>query len=99
MVEQQAGVSAQRQSARQKLAKLTPGQFEELSTDVFDEMNRRLANREDGTSSPSLPMTGVGIQTLGSSLLATRRSLSSETQPGTPETGHTQRNPVQRSCQ
>jgi hypothetical protein len=50
-VEQSAGVSVQRQSARQKLAKLTPGQFEELSTDVFDEMNRRLANREDGTLS------------------------------------------------
>lgn len=50
-VEQQ-GVSSQRQSAREKLTKLFPHQFEELSTDVYDEMMRR----QSGDEVPFLPL-------------------------------------------
>eukprot|EP00158_Paraphelidium_tribonemae_P004503 Partr_v1_DN26791_c0_g1_i1_m8372 putative cell polarity protein len=41
---EQNGVSTARQSARDKLTKLYAHQFEELSTDVFDEMNRRISD-------------------------------------------------------
>ena len=37
-------LSSQRASAREKLMKLTKTQFAELSTDVYDEMNRRAVN-------------------------------------------------------
>lgn len=40
--------SVQRASARDKLTRLSVQQFNELSTDVFDEMNRRLTGASDG---------------------------------------------------
>ncbi|KAI8822407.1 uncharacterized protein EV422DRAFT_523906 [Fimicolochytrium jonesii] len=45
--------SNQRTSAREKLLRLTKQQFSELSTDVFDEMNRRLLDSKDV---PFLPL-------------------------------------------
>jgi uncharacterized coiled-coil DUF342 family protein len=47
--EQTDGISLQRQSARDKLVRLTQQQFQELSTDVYDELTRRLLN------SPTVP--------------------------------------------
>lgn len=43
-----------RSTARQKLTRLTRQQFQELSTDVYDELMRRKNNTSDneGTSSP-----------------------------------------------
>lgn len=40
--------SNQRTSAREKLTRLTKQQFAELSTDVFDEMNRRQLDSKEG---------------------------------------------------
>ncbi|WVQ80325.1 hypothetical protein IAT38_002430 [Cryptococcus sp. DSM 104549] len=47
-----------RASAREKLTRLTKLQFQELSTDVYDELMRRLAvdNGDDGNSAPFLPV-------------------------------------------
>ncbi|KAJ3290305.1 component of the polarisome [Borealophlyctis nickersoniae] len=45
--------SNQRSSAREKLTRLTKQQFTELSTDVFDEMNRRQLNSQEA---PFLPV-------------------------------------------
>ncbi|KAJ3044724.1 component of the polarisome [Rhizophlyctis rosea] len=47
------GPSNQRSSAREKLTRLTKQQFTELSTDVFDEMNRRQLDSRDA---PFLPV-------------------------------------------
>lgn len=46
--EQNFGISPQRQSARDKLVRLTQQQFQELSTDVYDELTRRLLNSPSG---------------------------------------------------
>ncbi|KAI9021923.1 hypothetical protein DFJ74DRAFT_756687 [Hyaloraphidium curvatum] len=48
-----ASTSPQRQSAREKLTRLTKQQFQELSTDVFDEMKRR---QLDAAEVPFLPV-------------------------------------------
>lgn len=48
-----SGVSPQRQSARQKLSRLSSSQFEELSTDVYDEMERRVKHAQEV---PFLPL-------------------------------------------
>ncbi|KAJ1504430.1 hypothetical protein HMI56_001634, partial [Coelomomyces lativittatus] len=44
-------LSQQRQNARDKLTRLSPAQFQELSTDVYDEMQRRMNN-----GAPFLPV-------------------------------------------
>ncbi|RKP08146.1 hypothetical protein THASP1DRAFT_23809 [Thamnocephalis sphaerospora] len=44
LLKEKHGVSAQRKSARDKLVRLTQQQFQELSTDVYDELTRREAN-------------------------------------------------------
>ena len=49
LIKEKLGISAQRQSARDKLVRLTQQQFQELSTDVYDELCRRLMN------SPTVP--------------------------------------------
>jgi hypothetical protein len=41
-------VTNQRTSAREKLTRLTSQQFQELSTDVYDEMTRRTNNPHEG---------------------------------------------------
>ena len=43
-----ATLQSQRTSAREKLTRLTKTQFFELSTDVADEMRRRVKNSSDG---------------------------------------------------
>lgn len=48
-----SAASPQRQSAREKLTRLTKQQFQELSTDVFDEMKRR---QLDAAEVPFLPV-------------------------------------------
>lgn len=49
-------MSVQRQSAREKLTRLNNQQFHELSTDVYDEMNRRqLAGNDDNQVMQHLP--------------------------------------------
>lgn len=47
-----------RATARQKLTRLTRQQFQELSTDVYDELLRRKNNstNNDGAPHPSLPL-------------------------------------------
>jgi hypothetical protein len=55
------GISAQRQSAREKLTKLNTSQFHELSTDVYDEMNRRINNSDNGTTGCSSLQKLIGL--------------------------------------
>jgi hypothetical protein len=47
LLRERQGVSPQRRSAREKLVRLTQQQFQELSTDVYDELLRREANDPD----------------------------------------------------
>ena len=49
-LQQQRGLAAtqQRATAKDKMTRLTKQQFFDLSTDVYDEMNRRQANSNDG---------------------------------------------------
>jgi hypothetical protein len=49
-------VSTQRASAREKLTRLTKQQFHELSTDVFDETNRRQNSATDGKKTNPNPL-------------------------------------------
>ncbi|KAI3631946.1 hypothetical protein MIR68_009782 [Amoeboaphelidium protococcarum] len=57
LLKEQAGISSQRQSARDKLTRLNGSQFHELSTDVYDEMNRRLIpGNENGEKVQFLPV-------------------------------------------
>ncbi|KNE58151.1 hypothetical protein AMAG_04966 [Allomyces macrogynus ATCC 38327] len=49
----QLSISQQRQSARDKLSRLSKQQFQELSTDVYDEMSRRVRN---DPNEPFLPV-------------------------------------------
>ncbi|KAK9767576.1 component of the polarisome [Basidiobolus ranarum] len=51
---EQAGISEQRKSAREKLTKLSRQQFQELSTDVYDELTRRMLN---SSQAPFLPVS------------------------------------------
>ncbi|ORY05325.1 hypothetical protein K493DRAFT_296531 [Basidiobolus meristosporus CBS 931.73] len=51
---EQSGISGQRKSAREKLTKLSRQQFQELSTDVYDELTRRMLNSE---KEPFLPVS------------------------------------------
>ncbi|KAG9120557.1 component of the polarisome [Ceratobasidium sp. 392] len=45
-----------RANAREKLTRLTRQQFQELSTDVYDELMRRNNNEKGGTETPFLPV-------------------------------------------
>ncbi|RKP25854.1 hypothetical protein SYNPS1DRAFT_22269 [Syncephalis pseudoplumigaleata] len=53
LLKERNGVSAQRRSAREKLVRLTLQQFQELSTDVYDELVRRESN------DPTMPFLAV----------------------------------------
>ena len=64
-----AGTGNTRMTSRQKLTKLTPAQFFELSTDVYDELVRRQSStgsiKDDGTYNalirPSVSLSLVHI--------------------------------------
>ncbi|KAJ1547199.1 hypothetical protein HK405_006476, partial [Cladochytrium tenue] len=45
-----AAASQQRESAIEKMTRLTKQQFFDLSTDVYDEMNRRQMNSNEGAT-------------------------------------------------
>ena len=55
-----------RSTARQKLTRLTRQQFQELSTDVYDELMRRKNNTSDneGTSSPVAHTANTNVSNL-----------------------------------
>ena len=78
-----------RSTARQKLTRLTRQQFQELSTDVYDELMRRKNNTSDNEGLFSLPFYPFSVQFRAHSTFPTRpRRLSSKAQSSTTEARH-----------
>jgi hypothetical protein len=73
-----------RQSAREKLTRLTESQFQELATDVYDEMNRRLDGKPEG----NFELLFFILQWRYSSIPAGPTRVSSEAKSGAAEIGN-----------
>ena len=75
-----------RSTARQKLTRLTRQQFQELSTDVYDELMRRKNNSNSDTEGMSILTVVLTRANVRPSAFPSRaRRLPSEAQPGTAE--------------
>ncbi|KAJ1943680.1 hypothetical protein FBU59_002835 [Linderina macrospora] len=81
-----------------KLARLSQLQFQELATDVYDELNRRMNEAHEGKRQPGHVCTlqfvffnrppGANTCTRCSPVLAGPRPLPPKTEPGAAEAGH-----------
>lgn len=93
-----------RRNAREKLTRLTRQQFQELSTDVYDELMRRIEDSNGGQPGqrtfspfPSLADALTDLSTARRTIPRRPPRLPPEAQPGAPETRNTSAPAVQGS--